>query len=181
MSKVFMSYARKDHDSAQQVMGVLQQAGINISSDQSIKMDENWKDTLETVLTEAQACVLLISPASVKLPLVKHEYQHFMRHGKPIYPVIIEPVSPDKVPHVLRRYQHLDMADNPTMAAEQLVQSIKAGHTGMKAASAQPRLVLEMVRNRFHEQREEIFDTMERLTQDDNIDEIVIRFVEDDE
>ena len=180
MSHVFISYARKDHATAEQVMAVLQQHGIPTRTDTGISQDEDWKATLETALNESSACVLLVSPAAIKLPLVKHEYQHFLYHGKPIYPVVIEPVPLAEMPHMLRRFQMLDMATEPETAAEQLVASIKAGHSGVKAAQAQPRLVLELVRNRFHEQRNEIFETMEKLTQDDSIGEIVIRFVEDE-
>jgi len=180
MSYVFISYARRDHEIATQLMHLLAEHNILVKTDEQIEAGDGWQKSLWDILDDSSACVLLLSSASVRLPLVKHEYQYFLKHDKPIYPVVIEPLRPADLPFRLRHLAMMDMATDPEKAAAQLVERIKSGQPPTFDAQTSPRLVLEVPREQFNAQRHDIMDTVEKMKQENDVDEIVIRFVAED-
>ena len=88
---VFISYARPDAETAEQVETYLKAAGVRVFRDASIASSENWDMAIEKALGECDRMVLLLSAAS--MPYRKEVYRewfYFDQEKKPIHPLYIE-------------------------------------------------------------------------------------------
>jgi WD40 repeat protein len=109
MTKVFISYSRKDDEFARQLATDLERLGASIWIDvDSIPPGANWSTTIQQGLDACDTLVLLISPDSMESGNVNDEWQYFRDLSKPILPVMLRPTP--TLHFQLRRIQYVDFA-----------------------------------------------------------------------
>jgi hypothetical protein len=89
---IFISYARPDQATADQVEAYLKAAGFRVFRDiRDIRGGDNWDLTIEKGLQEATHMVLLLSSSSMPdRKEVYREWMYFDQKKKPIVPLYIE-------------------------------------------------------------------------------------------
>lgn len=130
MRNVYISYAAQDRDIAQRVQDTFNRAGIQgWKHDNGLKAGETWLDVISKAVSEADAGLFLLSPASASSAWAKREYQAFLTEGKPLYVARVQPVSSEDVPYPLRSIQSVDLTTDYEQNIGELVQAIRANET----------------------------------------------------
>lgn len=94
MSKVFLSYSTKDHHFADLAELMLSNANIELWRDKSqLEAGNDWREGIETAISESLAILVAISPRSVASSYVTYEWAYALGKGKLVIPLIIEESS----------------------------------------------------------------------------------------
>jgi hypothetical protein len=89
MSKVFISYSRKDEAFARHLATDLDRLGASVWIDvDDIPPGVNWSTAIQQGLDGCDTLVLVMSPDALGSSNVTDEWQYFRDEGKPIVPVI---------------------------------------------------------------------------------------------
>jgi WD40 repeat protein len=107
MTKVFISYSRKDEEFARQLATDLDRFGASIWLDvDDIPPGVNWSSAVQQGLDTCDTLLLIISPDSMDSGNVTDEWQYFRDEHKPIIPIIYR-ITPT-IHFQLRRIQYVD-------------------------------------------------------------------------
>jgi TIR domain len=102
---VFISYAPADRDWAKKLYRELTEAGLEVWLDAvSLLPGDNWYLETGKALSEADAMVVLLSPAAAEADSVGRDVQYALgseRFRDRLIPVLLQPS--DKIPWILRR------------------------------------------------------------------------------
>jgi tetratricopeptide (TPR) repeat protein len=105
-SQIFISYSKKDSDFAFKLADDLIAAGHKIWIDRSLKVGEDWAQTIETNLEKSQEVIVVLSPNSVESKWVQHEGSIAYGLKKPMFPVLIEKIPDEKMPLWAEKFQY---------------------------------------------------------------------------
>jgi hypothetical protein len=103
---IFISYSRKDRNSAERIAGALESAGWSVWWDRQINAGESFDRRIEHELDGAGCVLVLWSAASVESEWVKNEAAAAMERNV-LVPVLVEAV---KMPIEFRRRQAVDLS-----------------------------------------------------------------------
>jgi hypothetical protein len=104
---LFISYSHRDRDLANELALRLSDESYGIWIDDTrLRGGTPWHEGIDDGLSESDVLVLLLSPSALESAQVQEEYQTFLDRGKPIIPVLIEPVS--TLPSVLASIHYVD-------------------------------------------------------------------------
>jgi len=105
---VFLSYSRKNSDSANEIADAIHAAGYRVLIDrEDILPSENWKERLEKLINEADVVVFLLSPESLESDVCKWEVQHAAMRGKRLIPAVLEEPLNEEVPLFIQELNYL--------------------------------------------------------------------------
>lgn len=105
MTDIFLSYTKRDRDTARRVTKALGSAGWSVWWDRRIPVGKTWRDVLGHALEDSRCVVVLWSAESIKSEWVCEEATEGRRLGK-LFPVMIEAVRP---PAGFREIQAADL------------------------------------------------------------------------
>lgn len=105
--KIFISYSKKDTEYVSSLVKALRQQGFDVWFDKNIMTGNDWDDTIEEEIKNADALVLILSKTSVASDNVKDEMSYALSLGKSVNPIKIEECN---VPMRLARKQFIDFA-----------------------------------------------------------------------
>jgi adenylate cyclase len=106
MARVFLSYAREDVETARELAGLLTGAGQTVWWDRHVHGGANFSEEIDRELKNAQAVMVLWSPASVASAWVQDEAAEGRDSGR-LVPVILNSVKP---PLGFRQLQCIDLS-----------------------------------------------------------------------
>jgi len=90
MSHTFISYAREDINTAEQIVKALAENDLNTWVDwKSIPKAEDWREGIFRGIEEADSFLFLISIDSVTSQVCNEEIDHALKNGKRIIPILI--------------------------------------------------------------------------------------------
>lgn len=106
MTRIFISYSRKDLATARQLAGDLEQAGYQTWWDiSSLKGGDDWVRVIPAAIETCEVFLLLLSPFSIQSQWVAKEVTHALNQGKRIIPLMIAPCA---VPFEVNTLNYLD-------------------------------------------------------------------------
>jgi hypothetical protein len=109
MTKIFISYSRRDKAFAIQLNEALKAAGHQPWIDlEGISAGSDWSDTVQHGLDTAEVMLVILSPDSMDFKNVRDEFNYFLDEGKPIIPIYLRDC---KVFFQLRHLQYVDFRD----------------------------------------------------------------------
>ena len=124
MARVFLSYAREDVETARKLAGILADAGQTVWWDRHVHGGANFSSEIERELKDADAVIVLWSPASLSSAWVQDEAAEGRDSGR-LVPAILDSVKP---PLGFRQLQCIDLsswnAQGQTEAIEDLLTAI---------------------------------------------------------
>jgi hypothetical protein len=105
--KIFISYSKKDTEYVSSLVQALRQQGFDVWFDKNIMTGNDWDDTIEEEIKNADVLILILSKTSVASENVKDEMSYALSLGKSVNPIKIEECN---VPMRLARKQFIDFA-----------------------------------------------------------------------
>jgi len=131
-TKVFISYSRKDLDFADRLDGALKARGLEPLIDRSdIYVFEEWRPRIETLVTQADTILFVLSPASVSSPVCGDEVKFAASLNKRFAPIVFQRVPDEQVPEPLRRLNYLYF-DDPVLFDQSLDKLVEALRTDIE-------------------------------------------------
>lgn len=131
--KVFISHAAADTALAREVSDALKKAGLDVWDGTEILPGENWAAKVGEALQEAQAMVVLLTPASLRSSHVKHEIAYALgdkSYNRRLIPVLAaspEQLSKEEIPWILKNLQIVSLFkdEHNERGLEKIAQVIK--------------------------------------------------------
>ena len=94
MSDGFLSYARKDGERVQTLRTALEARNLDVWVDlDGIHAGETFWPVICAAIDAADAFVAVVTPAAARSPHCRRELEHALARGKPVVPVVLEPVQ----------------------------------------------------------------------------------------
>ena len=131
MADIFISYARADRDFARRLAAYIEDAGLTVWWDMSLKPGEVFRDEIERRIGEARHVIVLWSEASVKSHFVLDEAGEAARQDK-LVPLRIDGC---KLPFGFGQHHTHTVSDWPGDLAP-LLAAVGGGKAPAKPASA---------------------------------------------
>ena len=150
MTKVFISYSRKDIEFAKRLTGELQKSDLDFWVDwEGIPPTVDWWKQIEKGIEEADAFLFLISPDSAASKVCGREIEHAVKNGKRLIPLIVRDIKGGEAPSQLSHLNWIFFreSDDFETALKKLLDAI---HTDYEWAQTHRRLqvkALEWERN----------------------------------
>ncbi len=106
MTKVFISYSRRDSAIAHKIVDALKSRELDSWVDwEDIPPTSDWLEQIYAGIEETDAFLFLISPDSINSEFCRREFEHAAKNNKRLIPVIVRDVDQKQVPPVLGRHQ----------------------------------------------------------------------------
>jgi WD40 repeat protein len=103
MASLFISYSRKDIDTARKLCESFTGQGLDFWIDwQGIPPTTEWWKEIERGIETADNFLFLISPDSAKSKVCKQEIEHATKNGKRLIPVVVRDIQADQAPAELQ-------------------------------------------------------------------------------
>jgi len=122
---VFLSHAPEDQEWARELASNLRRRGIKVwDSASELSPGENWHLQVGKALEEAQAMIVLISPAAAESEELAHEIEYALtskRFRDRLIPVIVKPTK--KLPWILDRLN--PERGEPSQVSERIAERLK--------------------------------------------------------
>src|SRR5687768_8036885 len=112
MTKIFISYSRRDQAFAEKLNSSLQKIGFDSWIDRvDIPPTADWWDQIEKGIEAADACVFLLSPDSIISSVCNDEINHAIKNGKRLIPLVAREVNAQDVHDTLRKLNWIYFRD----------------------------------------------------------------------
>jgi hypothetical protein len=128
--KVFLSYAHRDDKSAQAVRAELERGGFEVwdaaGATARLNPGDNWALQLGRALEDAEAMVVLLSPAALTSAHVRREIDYALtepRFKGRLIPVVVRPVR--EIPWILETLQPLKIDGDPERGGRQVLKALR--------------------------------------------------------
>lgn len=117
---VFLSYARADKHLARPLVEGLRMLGHQVWVDEDVTGGQAWWDLILETLRNADVVVAAVSERALDSHACVRERSYASALGKPILPVLIEPVMPDLLPPELAKIHFVEYRTPDVPAALRL-------------------------------------------------------------
>jgi HEAT repeat protein len=112
MRPIFLSYRSLETDFALRIAADLKNAGIALWMDRlDIRPGDDWMLALERAVNDCAAMIVVLSPDYVVSEHCRRELQRAARLKRPIFPLLLRPVTEPDVPMEIEGKQHIDFTD----------------------------------------------------------------------
>jgi hypothetical protein len=126
MAHIFISYARKDAEAANRMVGTLANAGYEAWIDREIPGGELWKKRIVEAIDKSHAFLILLSPNSVASENVRKELDIAELRKKLIFPLVIAPMKvPAEMEYSLVGLQRIDFVTDPNSGERNLLSAMR--------------------------------------------------------
>jgi hypothetical protein len=136
MTSLFISYSRKDTESARKLTEAFQGQEWDFWIDwEGIPPTVDWWKEVERGIEQAGIFLFLISPDSARSKVCKQEIEHAVKNGKRLIPVVIRDVSGDEAPSELGHLNWIFFreSDDFNLAFGKLITAIKTDYEWVQA------------------------------------------------
>jgi hypothetical protein len=109
MSKIFISYSRKDIDFVRKLAGDLESAGYDVWWDiTDLQGGDDWVRTIPQAISSSQYFIVVLTPNSVESEWVRKEYTQALSLQKKIVPILL---APSEIPFALNTINFVNFAN----------------------------------------------------------------------
>ncbi|NWF70504.1 MAG: HEAT repeat domain-containing protein [Chloroflexi bacterium] len=126
---IFLSYRSIEVEFALRLAADLKNAGVNLWMDRlDIKPGDDWMKALGNAVNNCAALISVLTPEYVSSKYCQRELARADRIGRPIFPVILRPVSADDWPMEIELQQYIDFSEwrSETVYQQRLAQLLDA-------------------------------------------------------
>lgn len=138
MTKIFVSYSRRDLDVANRLTDALEHAGHQAWIDrQDIRSGADWQEEIVRAIQDAEYFVLLLSPDSVTSADVLKELTLADRERKRFFPALLRGVDvPKSMQYALVNLQTVDLFQNFDTGVARLLDALQAAEPASAGSDA---------------------------------------------
>ncbi len=113
MTSLFISYSRKDMESARKLTDAFKGQNLDFWVDwEGIPPTVDWWKEIERGIEESGIFLFLISPDSAKSKVCKQEIEHAAKNGKRLIPVVVRDVKAEEAPTELGHLNWIFLREN---------------------------------------------------------------------
>jgi hypothetical protein len=123
---VFFSYVRKDAAAVRTVVDGLEALHHTVWIDKKLSGGQDWWDQILARIRECDVMVVAVSLALLESEAAAREREYARQLGKPLLPVLIEPVLTDLLPWDIAPLQIIDYTATGPMTGVQLAAALVA-------------------------------------------------------
>jgi hypothetical protein len=148
MTEVFTSYSRRDKETVDQIVGVIEKTGIDVWIDrEDIKAGNMWRVQIVQAIDTCAAFILMLSPSSTASDNVRKEIDLAQDSGRTIFGVMLQPVKlPAEIRYQLAGLQFIDVQMlGFDEAVARLIETLKEHIKKIAAAAEQTVRQVELV------------------------------------
>jgi len=148
MAQVFTSYSRRDKETVDQIVGVIEGTGIDVWLDrEDIKAGNMWRVQIVEAIDTCAAFLLMLSPNSAASDNVRKEIDLAEGSERPIFAVMLQPVKlPADIRYQLAGLQLIDVQKlGFDVAVARLIEDLKEHIKKIAAAAEQTVRQVELV------------------------------------
>src|SRR5262245_553172 len=99
MASLFISYSRKDIETARKLTKAFEGQGLDFWIDwEGIPPTVDWWQEIEKGIEEADVFLFLLSPDSVSSKVCRQEIEHAAKNGKRLIPIVARDITADEPP-----------------------------------------------------------------------------------
>src|SRR6266508_2538164 len=111
MTQVFTSYSRRDKETVDQIVGVIENTGIDVWIDrEAIKSGNMWRVQIVEAIDTCAAFLLVLSPNSAASDNVRKEIDLAEGSGRTIFAIMLQPMKlPAEIRYQLAGLQFIDV------------------------------------------------------------------------
>jgi formylglycine-generating enzyme required for sulfatase activity len=137
--QIFLSYSRKDSAQMQQVLRLLEGAGLSVWTDEGLEPGtERWHSTVEEAIHRTECTVVLLSPDAKQSRRVGIEVSFAQALGRRIFPVLLRGNQVESVPLRLFDAQYLDARQSLADAVSQRLLPVLRRHLNLVGTAPKP-------------------------------------------
>jgi uncharacterized delta-60 repeat protein len=136
MASLFISYSRKNIESARRLTEAFQSQDLDFWIDwEGIPPTVDWWKEIETGIEEADIFLFLISPDSCQSKICRQEIEHAVKNGKRLIPLVVCDVNPEEAPAELGHLNWIFVreTDDFDLAFGKLINAIKTDYAWVQA------------------------------------------------
>ncbi len=136
MASLFISYSRKDIESARKLTEAFKDQDLDFWIDwEGIPPTVDWWKEIERGIEEAGIFLFLISPDSAKSRVCKKEIDHAIKNGKRLIPIVVRDTKADEAPAGLGHLNWIFLRENDNFnsAFTKLITAIKTDFEWIQA------------------------------------------------
>jgi len=112
VTKLFISYSRKDKNHAEKLVDCLAEQQTDIWIDwNDIPPSADWWDEIKRGIEEADVFLFITSPDSLISKVCADEVAHAVKNGKRLIPVVVRDVTPNDAPPEISRLNWVFLRD----------------------------------------------------------------------
>ena len=137
--RVFLSYSRQDQAIAGQLIESLEKVGQSVWSDRELRPGDDWQMETERALEEADAVIVVVSPASLQSKFVTEEWGTALAQSKRVIPVLTGGARASKLPSGLAQKYAVNLDVDFSKGVDQIIAAVMS----LEHSNA-PRLSTEM-------------------------------------
>lgn len=148
MTQVFTSYSRRDKETVDQIMGVIENTGIDVWIDrEAIKSGNMWRVQIVEAIDTCAAFLLVLSPNSAASDNVRKEIDLAEGSGRTIFAIMLQPMKlPAEIRYQLAGLQFIDVQKlGFEEAVARLIEDLKEHIKKITAAAEQTVRQVELV------------------------------------
>jgi hypothetical protein len=134
-AKVFISYSRKDTDFADRIEAALKAHGFEVFIDRhEITAPEEWWKRIETLITQADTIVFVLSPDSLASKYAQKEISFATSLNKRFAPIVYRRVDGQLVPEALAKINYIFFDDEAKFeaSADRLARALRIDITWVR-------------------------------------------------
>jgi WD40 repeat protein len=136
MTSLFISYSRKDLESARKLTQPFEGQGLDFWIDwEGIPPTVDWWREIERGIEQADIFLFLLSPDSAGSKVCKQEIEHAAKNGKRLVPVVVRDIKADQAPTELKplNWIFLRAADDYDAGLNKLIEAVKTDYEWVRA------------------------------------------------
>jgi hypothetical protein len=122
--QLFLSYSSTDKDAVLRLRTGLERMGQQVWADVEMMVGTVWWSEICDKIRSCDALIVATSPKLVNSEASRLERKYARSLGKPILPVLVQPVRPELLPADLTRVQFVDYCDPTPEAAFELAAAL---------------------------------------------------------
>jgi hypothetical protein len=140
MGHIFLSYSRRDKETAIRLAEKLEEKGYDVWIDlEDLPAGKRWRQKIVDAIQQADALVVVLSPNAVKSDGMRRESVLAEEENKPIFPVKIQPVTiPIDMRWTLAELQWIDLYTDFDAGFRQLLDALAEGRETSSPDAARP-------------------------------------------
>src|SRR4051794_16028455 len=123
---VFVSYARRDRESVEQLVALLKRAKNDVWFDSEIIGGQRWWDEILRHLRTCDVVLASISPDALRSKACKAELTYAAALGKVVLPVLVRDTNLDLAPAAIGTSNVVDFRDASAHATVELIEAVRS-------------------------------------------------------
>jgi WD40 repeat protein len=140
MTKVFISYSRKDKSQAQKLTEALARSELETWVDwEDIPPTADWMEQIHKGIESADAFLFLLSPDSIQSEVCGQEVDHAVLNGKRLIPIVAQDVNPKEIHSALAKVNWIYLREQDDFEIA-IAKTLSAIHTDLAWVETHKRL-----------------------------------------